>query len=677
MEIETILYIILAGILALLLALFQYVYKRKGRSRLNILFAFLRFTTIFSVLLLLINPKLEQLNLYVEKPNLIVAIDNSGSIAHLDQQENAGKVLKSISENEALNDKFNVETYSFGETFRASDTLTFSERQTNIDESFNKLNQIYKHSTAPTILITDGNQTYGNDYGFAASTYKQPIYPIILGDTITYSDLKIQQLNVNRYAYLKNSFPVEVILVYNGNTAVNSRLVITKGNTTVYSEPVSFTKNNNSKTINFTLPANTVGVSAYKATVVPINSEKNSINNNQNFAIEVIDQKTKVAIISDFLHPDLGALKKSIESNEQRSVSLLNSNIDINQINDFQLVILYQPNSKFKSVLEYLQQENKNRFVIVGAKTDLTFLNTSIKEYTHDIVNQTESYQAVLNPNYAPFIIDDINFESFPPLVSNYDPVIFSVPFESLLSKSVNSVAINEPLLATFETNGRREAVLFGENIWQWRAQSFINSKSFNGFDDFVGKLVQYLASNKRRTRLNIEYESFYNSGQNVIVKAQFFDKNYVFDTRESLNITVKDNVTGEEKTLPLILKNNNYEVDLNNLLPSEYSFTIRATNENISRSGTFRILEYNVERQFLNANVTKLQQIATNSGGQSYFIDNTEYIISDLLNDNRFSPVQKSNKNTIPLIDYKYLLFLISLSLALEWFLRKYNGLI
>ena len=124
-------------------------------------------------------------------------------------------------------------------------------------------------------------------------------------------------------------------------------------------------------------------------------------------------------------------------------------------------------------------------------------------------------------------------------------------------------------------------------------------------------------------------------------------------------------------------MKNNNYQVDLNSLPPSEYSFTVRTSKENISKSGSFQILEYNVEQQFLNANVTKLQQLATNSLGSSYFIDNTRGLVNDLLNDNRYVPIQKSSKNIIPLIDWKYLLAIIALSLSLEWFLRKYNGLI
>ena len=305
------------------------------------------------------------------------------------------------------------------------------------------------------------------------------------------------------------------------------------------------------------------------------------------------------------------------------------------------------------------------------------FLNSVSNNYSHAITNQTENYLAELNINYSPFVIDNLDFESFPPLLSNYGEVKFNIPFQSILSKTVNGVSTNQSLLATFETNGRREAVLFGENLWQWRAQSYLNEKSFNGFDNFIGKLIQYLASNKQKNRLNLDYESFYDGSGNIIIKAEFFDKNYVFDTREALNITITDKVSKALKTFPLILKNNNYQVDLSSLPPSEYSFVVKTSKENISKSGNFQILEYNVEQQFLNANVTKLQQLASNSSGFSYFIDNTQDLVNSLLTDNRYVPIQKSSKNTIPLIDWKYLLAIIAFSLGFEWFLRKYNGLI
>ena len=674
MPTETVLYIILAGIIALLLALFQYKYKVKSMSKLYMLFAFLRFTTIFSVLLLLINPKFEQLKLTSEKPKLLVAVDNSNSVVQLEQDTNANQVVKSIRSNSELNDKFNIEYYSFGKSLNASDSLTFSEKQTDISSALEHLQEIYKDEVAPTILITDGNQTFGNDYEF--STYNQPVYPIILGDTTTYVDLSIRQLNVNKYAYLKNKFPVEAILVYNGKQTVNTTFTVTAGKQTVYSKNITFNKTHNSEVLQFTLPANHVGLSAYKAHLTPLETEINTVNNTKNFAVEVIDETMNIAIISSFYHPDLGMLKKSIESNEQRSVSILKPNEIKSKLNDFHLVILYQPNNQFKFIFDAIKTENRNAWIISGEQTDWFFLNNQTTIYEHDITAQTELFQGVFNTNYSTFIVDDLDFESFPPLQSAFGEITFFTSYETLLFKKLGNFTTEQPLLATFEVDGRREALLLGENIWQWRAQSFLNEKSFNPFDNFIGKLVQYLASTQRKTRLLVDFESFYEGVNDVIIKAQFFNKNYEFDGGETLQIKLKNKATGEVSELPFVLKNNNYQVDLSHLPASEYEFTVKASNENISKSGTFTILEYNVEQQFLNANVSKLNQLALKTNGTSYFIEDYELVFNDLLSNKKYVTIQKSTKTTQALIDWKYVLGIIVFCLSLEWFLRKYNGL-
>ncbi|WP_292945194.1 VWA domain-containing protein [Olleya sp. UBA1516] len=677
MSTDTIIYIILAGIIAVLLALFQYYYKTKSASKDNALFAFLRFITLFSVLLLLINPKFEQVEYYTEKPNLILAVDNSASLKHLNQADKAKTFTNYVLKNTQVTDKFNVKLFAFGEDITVADSFTFADRQTNVDKVFKSLTQVYKNTVSPTIMVTDGNQTIGNDYQFSAKKYNQAIYPIILGDTVVYSDLQISKLNANKYAYLKNNFPIEAIVVYNGNQPITSKFIVTKGNATVFSKPITLDKSNNSQVLNFTLPANDVGVQNYKAQIIPLDTEKNKTNNYKNFAVEVIDQKSKIAIVSTILHPDLGAIKKSIESNEQREVVFLRPNKILNQLNDFQLVILCQPNALFKSLFDELQKQNKNKWVIIGAKTDWQFLNKVTGSYNLDYTSQTEEYQPSLNKNYNPFIVEDIDFENLPPLKSTFGESIFNQPFETILYKTVSGIKTEQPLLATLETNGTREAVLFGEDIWKWRAQSYINEDSFLKFDNFVGKLVQYLASNKRRNRLNITYNSFYNGSDNIVINAQFFNKNYEFDTDASLVISLKNTKTQAVLNRPLILKGNSYQVNLNGLESGNYNFTVNSASENISVSGTFKIIEYNVEQQFLNADVTKLQQLATNSGGEAYFINSYEALIDSLLMDNRYQPIQKSNKSVVPLIDWSYLLFIIALSLALEWFIRKFKGLI
>ncbi|WP_397362779.1 VWA domain-containing protein [Olleya sp. R77988] len=677
MSTQTLLYIILAAIVALLLALFQYKYKSKSASQSVALFTFLRFLTLFSLFLLLINPKFEQVKYYTEKPNLVIAVDNSASLQHLKQDKNAKNALEVLKSNSALNNKFNIEVFSFGKSINTEDSLSFKEQQTNLDKTFKELTQVYKNTVSPTIIITDGNQTIGNDFQFSAKKYKQSIYPIILGDTITHSDLKISRLNVNKYAYLKNKFPVEAIVVYNGSKTITSKFIVTKGNATVYSKTIQFTNTKNSEVLNFTLPASGVGVQDYKAQIVPINTEKNKTNNYKNFAVEVIDQKTKIAIVSTILHPDLGALKKSIESNEQREVVFLKPNTLINQLNDFQLVILYQPNNSFNPLFEEIQKQNKNKWVIIGTKSDWRFLNNVTSNYSLDFTSQTEDYQPLLNTNYTSFIIDDIAFESFPPLKSTFGDAEFNIPFQTILYKTVSGIKTEQPLLATLEANGKREAVLFGENLWRWRAQSYLNNDSFLEFDNFIGKLVQYLASNKRKNRLDVDYNSFYSGTESIIISAQFFNKNYEFDNSESLSISLKNKDNGNKTTRPLILKNNSYQADLSSLPAGNYSFTVSATSENITSSGSFKIIEYNIEQQFLNADVTKLQQLATNSQGDAYFINDYSALTDNLIKDNRYQAIQKSNKSVVPLIDWYYLLFLIALCLALEWFIRKYKGLI
>src|SRR5690606_8910683 len=211
MSLGTILLIIASGVIAITLALFQY----KG-GRYSIVFSVLRSLTIFGVLILLINPKFKQVNYFIEKPVLNVLSDNSSSIEYLNQAQLLRSLNDEIKNNSSLKERFNIQSYSFDNQLNINDSLNFEGSQTNITKALNSLEEINKGLTAPVILLTDGNQTYGSDYEFSLKNYKQPIFPIILGDTTKYTDLKIQQLNVNRYTYLKNKFPVEIIINYEG-----------------------------------------------------------------------------------------------------------------------------------------------------------------------------------------------------------------------------------------------------------------------------------------------------------------------------------------------------------------------------------------------------------------------------------------------------------------------------
>ncbi|GAA4271734.1 VWA domain-containing protein [Aquimarina gracilis] len=676
MQTETILLIIAAFIISLIIALYQYFYKAKKRQKKHLFFAFLRFLSVFALLVLLINPSFKKNTYYEEKPNLIIAVDNSSSIRHLKQDQNVSQFINRIQQDNNLKDRYNISYYSFAEGLTDSLNLSFNQRQTNISKALEDLDQVYKNSTAPTILLSDGNQTYGKDYQFSSNSYKQAVFPVILGDTIQVVDTKIEQLNVNRYAYLKNRFPIEVILTYSGDQNVRTRFEVTSGNAVLYTKEIVFSEEQNSSVINFTLPANNVGVLQYRARLVPLSNEKNKVNNTKTFAVEVIDQKTNILLVSDIIHPDLGAIKKSVESNERRSLVIAKPS-NVKDLDEYQMIIIYQPNSRFRGLYEQLNTLQKNYFTIAGAKTDWVFLNRVQKKYTQEITRQTEYYIPRFNPNYNAFLFEDIGFQNYPPLIGAFGEVRMNVNYDPLLYRTISNIETEEPFLVTIEQEGVREALLLGEGLWRWRAQNYLDAKNFENFDDFFGKIIQYLASSKRKSRLNTVSESFYYGNSNIKISAEYFTKNYEFDRRGNLRISIRNKNTEAIQTIPMILKNNSYEVDLSNLTPGDYDYTVSVIDENISKSGSFSVLEYDVEQQFLNADVTKLKRVATNTNGKYYYINQIDSLINNLLTDQRYQVIQKSKENVVSLIDWKYLLGIVILLLAIEWFARKYNGLI
>ena len=637
----------------------------------------LRFSTLFSILVLIINPKFVSETFTIDKPKLPVVVDNSASVRALNQVENVNSLIKSLKGNQALNDKFDLSFYSFGSNLRDSDSLTFTKKNTNISRALGSVNELFKNQTAPTLLITDGNQTIGSDYEFTSPELTNEVFPIILGDSITYTDIKIELLNTNRYAFLKNQFPVEVLLVYAGESSINSEFIVQQGNSIIYKEKLSFSLNDNTKTISFTIPALDVGLQKYKAQILPLQDEKNTTNNRKQFAVEVIDQATNVLVISEITHPDLGAFKKAITTNDQRRVTFKRPSEAISILNDYQIVLLYQPDRNFRGVYSEIAKLKKNTFVITGLQTDWNFLNNIQENYIKNVNNQSEDVSGSLNPNYGTFAIDDIGFASLKPLKTLFGDLEILAPHDIVLEQYIDGIASESPMLVTMEVDGVRHAIWDGENIWKWRAQCFIDTDSFEDFDDFFGKTIQYLASNKRRSRLEVTNEGYYYNNNSIKVSAQYFDQNFIFDSRASLLITVTNSETKDKIVLPMLLKNNFYDIDLNSLSAGEYQYTVAVSDQTVMRSGNFTILDFDVEEQFLNADVTKLDRLATNTGGKAFFITETSEILSALIKDDSFQLTQKRAQKVVPLIDWKYLLGIIVFLLTSEWLLRKYNGLI
>ncbi len=673
MQTSTILYIILAAIVALGLVLFQYYYKTKKRGKLHVLLSFLRFIGLFGIFLLLINPKFTKNEYTLEKANLIVLTDNSSSVEIA--ANDVASILDQIKSTAALKDQFNVTEYLFGTNLVASDSISFTDKNTNVSQALTQLKAIYANTKTAVILLSDGNQTIGVDYGYLGNQLKYATYPIAIGDTTQYEDVRINAVNSNKFAFLKNKYPIEIGVSYAGNSSISATVTVVVNGKSSYRENIKLSRTDNVKTINTLLNASSVGIKNIKVSVSTIPNELNTKNNQKSSVVEVIDEKTNIVIVSDLVHPDIGALKKAIESNEQRAVSIKKPNVNLKSLDEADVFILYQPNASFSAIYNYLQKKKSSVFTIIGEDVNANFINRIQKTFRVDGDYPAQETFPVLNSAFTKFDISEFSTDELPPL--NYGGGLLDYGGgEPLLRKKIMGKIFDAPMLFALDNEEGKQLVLFGENIWKWRMQSFRSNQNFENFDDFIGKLMLYLASNKTKNRLNLDFEKIYEGSSDAKIKASYFDEAFVFDSNATLILKLKNSSTGDSSEIPMLLKSNFYEADLSNLAPDNYSFIVMVEDENRSKSGSFTILDFDLEQQFSATDFKKLGQLASSTGGALYFPNQIEDLLTKITNDRQYVPTQKSTKNVVSLIDFRILLGLIIAALSAEWLIRKYNGL-
>lgn len=623
--------------------------------------------------MLCINPKIERTKLSNVKPILSILKDNSSSISYLDSQEDVNRVVSVLKNNKALNSKFTIQEYKFGKQLNTSNAKLVSEKSTDIYKSIKQLNTLQNNKVAPIILITDGNQTQGIDYEYINS--KSPIFPVVIGDTSVYSDVRISKINVNKFSFFNNKFPVEIFLNYNISSNVNLPITIQKRGKTVFKKTISFSKKKKSFILKTELNAQEVGTQFYDVSIGAILNEKNKVNNNKSFSLKVINEQQRIALITSTIHPDLGALKKIIESDQKRTLKILNATASSIDLNDYQLVILYQPTADFFSIFEKIKENNINFLLVSGEATDWNFINQNQIGIHKNVIPQTEYYSPIFNNNFIPFKVEDLNFNAFAPLKDKFGDITFKEKNNILLFQGINNLATTQPLLAVSSSNKQKKGFLFGQGIWKWRAASFLQTNSFKDFDYYMGSLLQYLTSRKKQERLSISIENSYAINSYITVSAFFTDENYLFDDRANLEIKLSHLETKEVLVAPFSLTNNSYELVLENLNAGTYSYEVSVVNQNIKKTGKFKISEFKVEEQFTSANVNKLKKLAINTKGELFYKNQVALLIKSLVENDSFYTIQKATKIKEELINWKWIMFLVIGLITLELIARKYLG--
>ena len=307
--------------------------------------AVFRFFVITILAFFLLSPLLKSVIREVEKPIIIIAQDNSESIgvgkdSIFIKNEYKQNVQKLIDE---LESKYEVLLYSFADKvkeYSKIDSLMFNEKQTDISALFSEIETRYSNrNIGALILASDGLYNKGANPLYSSDKLRVPVYTIALGDTTVKKDIVLLKVEHNRLAYLGNKFPMEIIVSAKQLKGKSTKLEIQKGGITLFTQAIII----NSEAFNIKIPvlleANEIGLQKYNVRLSTLAEENNISNNNLNVFIDVLNAKQKVLILADAPHPDIAAIKASIESNQNYEVESYTADNFDKSFNKYNLVI--------------------------------------------------------------------------------------------------------------------------------------------------------------------------------------------------------------------------------------------------------------------------------------------------------------------------------------------------
>lgn len=647
-----------------------------------------RFIAVFLICLLLFTPLIRRDVNELEKPLIIFAHDNSMSLTAIpdsafyrqDYLKQLEDVLRKIEKS------YDLRFFTFGEslTQQSPDSLNYSEKLTDMSQVFSEAQLRYANRNIGAIVLAgDGIFNRGANPLYQTQAYSRPVFTIALGDTNRYKDLLINNVKHNRIAYLGNKFPVEVQLSGRSAEGSTARLEIIKGNSVVHRQETRITSNDFFVSIPFFLEASSVGVQKFSARIIPVEGELSLENNTMDFYVEVIDSRQKILLLAHAPHPDLGALRMSLQSNDNYEVEMALVNDFKGRLRDYNLLILHQLPSERYNISALLSEAGSLQlpvWFIAGSQTQFNLLSAALPgmNFTRRSNALNESFP-VIRQDFSLFSISPntaVGLQNFPPLYTPFGLWQVSANVNTLMYQRIGAVSTQQPLMCFLDNNGQKIALLAGEGLWRWRMTDFSRNRNHQIFQDWLFKTVQYLSVKEEKKPFIVKTKNQYEENEAVSFEAQVYNPSFELINEPEVNLVIRDE-SQKVFTYTFSRTPNAYTLNAGNFMPGLYSWeaSVNTGNKIETAQGQFSVSELNLEGINTIADHRLLFQMANNTGGQMLYPQQMQELPDLLKAREDIRPIIYSHKKYDELISLPWLFFLIITLLGLEWFTRKYFG--
>jgi hypothetical protein len=671
----------------------------------------LRFLSLFIILVLFLEPLITVSKVEKAPPILTILLDGTESmLAHKDSNfvkkefpQLFNRCLKGLQ-----TPNLNVHTYIFGnkvEKLTSIDSVYYKISGTNISHALKTISDNYTNQNlGGIVLISDGISTGGINPLYAVENSPVPIYTALIGDTAEPRDLLIESVNYNEITYKNTITPIQVSVRGLGIEQENVQAQLISGGKTIQSQNVILTKNANNAKVNFEVKLEKAGLQAFSVVINRIDNEISYQNNQQVFFIKVQETQLKIALFAGAPHPDLGVMYKCLRRDERY---FLKEFIRKNEsefyeplvaLNDYDLFIFHNfpSSSNDKPALDQIFSVCKNKKTpIIHFVGNMTRLNIHPEQkefmgvFPERVVNTFSEAQLNLSPaykNHASYKFDDekqfINWlETAPPLLRNDSEWKPKANAQVFGAAKIKGIALNYPIFVLQDNAGMKNMTIIGEGFWRFRMHAFLETESFDIFDDWMYNLIQWLHSKSDTRRFKVfTTKNHYTGEERVIIKGQVYDEsnNPLSGAEIKLRLTQAGG-----KVIDYYLQENpgaTYQLELSNLEPGSYTFVAEGSKmgQNLGAdAGEFTIGKSPIEYVQLKADIQLMKQLALRTGGKFILAQDLPSLPALIAADSKMKPLLDYKVTTEAINRIIYPLALLLLLLSAEWVLRKRYGLI
>ena len=664
----------------------QFKHPSWGKS-INYTLLVLRAGLVALLCFLVIGPFIKQIKNTVEPPVVVVAIDNSSSVAAVvDSAQLIALTTRIDSVTTVLHENgYTTEIRDF-ESLIPLDSLSFTYPSTDLDGALQTIASDYEgRNLASVVLLSDGIYNQGTSPTYRP--YRFTINTVGLGDTTAQQDVSVSNVFYNKIAYQGNKFPLVAEVASNGFAGENLTVSVRRGSVILDTRVVNPTKQREVSSVEFLLEADQEGMQHYVVTVADQDEEFTTQNNEAHAYVEVIEGKENILLIAQSPHPDVKALRLAIASNQNYEFTSLVLSTD--QLAEkplgekkIDLVIWHQLPGK-KQLPEEVQPYLKSagaHWYIVGSQTDLTAFNaTNTVLEIQNAGSQNDEVSAAYSSDFRGFqLVNDHRtiIEKLLPLRVPFGDVSVKNGVTPILYQQVGKVRTSKPLLAVAETDRGKSAVLLAEGIWKWRQQEYARAGNTEASDALIVKLIQYLSAKEDKRRFKVyPIKSEFQDNESIVFETELYDEVY----EEVYGASVKLVITAEDSTrfnYNYTTNQNNTQYQVSNLPEGVYQYTAQATinGSALSSKGNFTVRSLQIESLNLTANHTVLRDLAQENGGVYLEAPNLSTLPEAVGSQAPGGKIYTSEL-FLPLINLKWLFFVLLTLVAAEWGLRKYMG--